>query len=164
MRLHELQPAQGSRRDRKRVGRGNAAGQGTTAGKGTKGEKARSGGLRAGFRGMSSRNFRLAHRRGFTNKFKVSYQPVNVGDLARFEAGTSVDVAALKQARLVHGRDPRVKILGDGELTVALTIVGIKMSTSARRKIEDAGGRLEEAPATGLAIEETEADGDTGSV
>ena len=70
MRLHDLKPAPGSHRDRKRLGRGNASGQGTTAGKGTKGEKARAGGFKAGFRGMSSRNFRLAKRRGFTNRLQ----------------------------------------------------------------------------------------------
>lgn len=147
MRLHELKPAPGSHRDRKRLGRGNATGQGTTAGKGTKGEKARSGGMKAGFRGMSSRNFRLAHRRGFTNRFKITYQAVNVGELKGFAADAVVDAPALKAARLVHGRDPQIKILGDGELTVPLRFVGLKVSRSAREKIEQAGGSIEEASA-----------------
>src|SRR5947209_1705413 len=131
MRLHDLKPAPGSHRDRKRLGRGNASGQGTTAGKGTKGEKARSGGLKAGFRGMSSRNFRLAKRRGFTNVFKVEYQPVNLSQLAGLPAGSTVDLAWLKSQGLARGRDARVKILGEGELTVALHFVGVRASSSA---------------------------------
>jgi large subunit ribosomal protein L15 len=142
MRLHDLKPSPGSHRDRKRLGRGNASGQGTTAGKGTKGEKARAGGLKAGFRGMSSRNFRLAHRKGFTNRWKTEYQPVNVGELAAFEAGSTVDLETLKRAGLVHGKQALAKLLGDGELTIALNITGIKMSASAREKIEKAGGSI----------------------
>src|SRR5579884_1299777 len=109
MRLHDLRPAPGSHRARKRVGRGNAAGQGTTAGKGTKGEKARSGGLKAGFRGMSSRNFRLAKRRGFTNIWKTPVEIVNVGDLGKFESGATIDRAALTNAGLIRGRTEHVK-------------------------------------------------------
>jgi large subunit ribosomal protein L15 len=146
MRLHELKGADGAHRPRKRVGRGNAAGQGTTAGKGTKGEKARAGGLKAGFRGMSSRNFRLAKRRGFTNRFKVEYQPVNLSKLTDAEAGSTVDVAWLKSQGFVRGKEPRVKILADGELTVALHFVGVKASAAARQKIESAGGSLTETP------------------
>jgi large subunit ribosomal protein L15 len=145
MRLHDLQPAAGSHRDTKRLGRGNATGQGTTAGKGTKGQKARSGGLKAGFRGITNRNFRLAHRRGFTNKFKIHYQAVNVGDLAVFDSGATVDITALRQKRLAHGHDAKVKILGDGEISVPLNLVGVKASTSARQKIEQAGGTIVEA-------------------
>jgi large subunit ribosomal protein L15 len=161
MRLHDLKPSPGSHRDRKRLGRGNATGQGTTAGKGTKGQKARSGGLRAGFRGMSSRNFRLAHRRGFTNKFKITYQPVNVGELGAFPGGTTVDAQALKRAGLVHGRDPRIKILGDGDISVPLRFVGVKVSRPARQKIEQAGGSIEELSAETAA---EEGPSDTGSV
>src|SRR5450759_5136420 len=105
MRLHELKPAPGSHRDRKRLGRGNAGGQGTTAGKGTKGEKARSGGLKAGFRGISSRNQRMAKRRGFTNRWKVEYHAINISELAAFESGATVDLAALKSAGLIKGKD-----------------------------------------------------------
>src|SRR5437660_6917364 len=112
MRLHDLKPAAGSHRDRKRLGRGNASGQGTTAGKGTKGEKARSGGLKAGFRGMSSRNARTAKRRGFTNRFKTTYQVVNLGQLSSFEAGATIDGEALKSAGLVRKADAPIKILG----------------------------------------------------
>lgn len=141
MRLHELKPAEGSHRDRKRLGRGNASGQGTTAGKGTKGEKARSGGLKAGFRGMSSRNQRMAKRRGFTNIFKTEYQIVNLDRLAPFANGT-VDAAALKAAGLVNHADRPIKILGGGEITVPVNVVDLTLSGSARQKIEAAGGTV----------------------
>lgn len=144
MRLHDLKPAPGSHRASKRLGRGNASGQGTTAGKGTKGQKARAGGMKAGFRGISSRNFRLAKRRGFTNRFKTEYEVVNLEKLRVFESGATVDVAALKSRGLVHGQDPLVKILGDGELSYSLTFVGVRVSTSARQKIEAAGGTISE--------------------
>lgn len=159
MRLHELAPAPGSRKERKRIGRGTGSGQGTTAGKGTKGEKARAGGLRAGFRGMSSRNFRLAHRRGFTNRFKITYQAVNVGDLTKFEQNAVVDIEALKRAGLVHGHRAQAKILADGELSTPLKIVGLKVSAAAKQKIEAAGGSVE-AP---VAVEPQEESGDTSS-
>src|SRR5450759_3417499 len=115
MRLHDLKPAPNSHRDRKRLGRGNASGQGTRAGKGTKGEEARAGCLKAGFRGMSSRNFRLAKRRGFTNRFKTQYEVVNLEKLSVFESGAIIDAPGLKSKGLVHGQDALVKILGDGE-------------------------------------------------
>src|SRR5437588_11186862 len=110
MRLHDLKPADGAHRKRKRIGRGTGSGQGTTAGKGTKGEKARSGGMKAGFRGMSSRNFRLAHRRGFTNQFKKTYYPLNLGRLGQFESGSTIDLQTLAGAGLVDGPDTLVKI------------------------------------------------------
>jgi large subunit ribosomal protein L15 len=151
MRLHDLKPAAGSHRDRKRLGRGNASGQGTTAGKGTKGEKARSGGLKAGFRGMSSRNARTAKRRGFTNIWKVEYQPVNVRDLEKLGSGAQITVDSLRAAGLVRGKDAHAKILGEGELTVAVHVVDLKVSASARQKIEAAGGTVSgEAPAEAL--------------
>src|SRR5438270_11443351 len=134
MRLHDLKPAAGSHRDRKRLGRGNASGQGKTAGKGTKGEKARSGGLKAGFRGMSSRNQRMAKRRGFNNRFKVEYHAINVEDLAGFESGATVTIETLRTAGLIKGKDTLPKILGDGDLAVALNVVDVKMSGSARKK------------------------------
>jgi len=152
MRLHDLKPAAGARKDRKRLGRGNASGQGTTAGKGTKGEKARAGGLKAGFRGMSSRNFRLAKRRGFTNRFKIEFQPVNLSRLSDVPSGTTIDVVWLKGQGLVRGHNPQVKILGDGDIQVPITVVGVKTSGVARQKIEAVGGAvidtIEEAPAS----------------
>jgi large subunit ribosomal protein L15 len=147
MRLHDLKPAPGANRDRKRLGRGNASGQGTTAGKGTKGEKARKGGIAAGFRGISSRNFRLAKRRGFNNRYKTHYEVVNLDKLSLFESGATVNPASLKAAGLVHGNDPLVKILGNGELANPLTFAGVRISASARAKIQNAGGTIEESPA-----------------
>src|SRR5947208_3866084 len=102
MRLHDLKPAQGAHRERKRLGRGNATGQGTTAGKGTKGEKARSGGLKAGFRGMSSRNARMPKRRGFTNIFKVENQLVKLSQLSRFDKDSTVDPETLATAGIIR--------------------------------------------------------------
>lgn len=145
MRLHDLKPAAGSHRDRKRLGRGNASGQGTTAGKGTKGQKARSGGMKAGFRGMSSRNQRMAKRRGFTNRFRVEYKAINVNALDRFEAGATVTIDSLRDVGLIKGKDTLPKILGDGELAVALTLVGLKVSGSARDKVVAAGGSVIDA-------------------
>jgi large subunit ribosomal protein L15 len=154
MRLHDLKPAPGAHRDRKRLGRGNATGQGTTAGKGTKGEKARSGGLKAGFRGMSSRNARTAKRRGFTNRFKTTYQVVNLSQLAAFEAGATVDGEALKNAGLVRKAHEPIKILADGDLGAALTFANVKVSASARSKIEAAGGTVSQSEPTDSEEEE----------
>lgn len=162
MRLHDLAPAPGSHRKRKRIGRGTGSGTGTTAGKGTKGEKARSGGLSAGFRGMSSRNFRLAHRRGFTNRFKIVYQAVNVGELNAFTAGDVIDPAALKGVGLLRGHRAQAKILGDGELTVPLRIEGLKVSKTARQKIEAAGGSV--LSGADMVPASEEADSDTSGV
>src|SRR5947209_2495206 len=148
MRLHDLKPAPGSHRDRKRLGRGNASGQGTTAGKGTKGQKARSGGIKVGFRGMSSRNQRQAKRRGFTNIFRTDYQVVNLNRLAHFEAGTTVTPALLYERVMVSKSDQPVKILGDGELTVALAVQDLKLSQAARQKIEAAGGPVVDSSAS----------------
>ena len=142
MRLHDLKPAPGAHRDRKRLGRGNATGQGTTAGKGTKGEKARSGGLKAGFRGMSSRNARTAKRRGFTNIFKTQFQIVNLGQLSKFEDGATVDADTLKTSGLIDKADQPIKVLGNGEVTVKLNLVNVRISSGARAKIEAAGGSV----------------------
>ncbi|MDQ2743158.1 MAG: 50S ribosomal protein L15 [Chloroflexota bacterium] len=142
MRLHDLKPAPGSTKDRKRLGRGNASGQGTTAGKGTKGQKARSGGTKAGFRGVSSRNQRMAKRRGFTNIFKTNYQVLNVGKLGRFESGATITPAVLFAAGLINREDTPIKLLGNGDLTVALNVEGVELSQGARLKIEAAGGAV----------------------
>jgi large subunit ribosomal protein L15 len=91
---------------------------------------------------MSSRNFRLAKRRGFTNRFKIEYEVVNLEKLSIFESGATVDAAALKSRGLVHGQEPLVKILGEGELSNPLSFVGVRVSASARQKIEAAGGTI----------------------
>lgn len=142
MRLHDLKPAPGSHRNRKRLGRGNATGQGTTAGKGTKGEKARSGGLKAGFRGMSSRNARIAKRRGFNNPNKVVFQVVNLADLDALDGTQPITAESLHAAGLVSSATRPVKILGKGEVTKAFNVEDIAMSASARSKIEAAGGSV----------------------
>ncbi|GAC1445834.1 MAG: 50S ribosomal protein L15 [Chloroflexota bacterium] len=148
MRLHDLRPAPGATTDKKRLGRGNASGQGTTAGKGTKGQKARAGGAKAGFRGMSSRNARVAKRRGFTSRFRVEYLPVNLDRLTTFESGSTIDAASLAAAGLISRGSPGVKILGNGEVAFPLHVVGLKVSASAKQKIESAGGSVaDEMPA-----------------
>jgi large subunit ribosomal protein L15 len=134
-------------RERKRVGRGNASGKGTTAGKGTKGQQSRSGKKLPyrGFEGGQARLYRkLARKRGFINQFRVEYEPVNVGDLARFDAQAVVTPDDLAGAGLIkqHPRLP-VKVLAGGELDKALTVRAHKFSTAAKEKIEAAGGRIE---------------------
>jgi large subunit ribosomal protein L15 len=147
MRLEDLRPAPGSTRGRKRVGRGLASGTGKTAGKGSKGQKARAGGgSRPGFEGGQMPLYRRLPKRGFLPYGgKATYALVNVGDLAeRFPAGSVVDPDALVRAGLVKrsGRTA-VKVLGDGDLAHALTVRAHKLSESARRKVEAAGGSVE---------------------
>jgi len=144
MKLHTLSPAAGSRKGRKRLGRGVASGQGTTAGRGTKGCNARSGGgVRPGYEGGQMPIQRRLPKRGFTNIFAKTYAVVNIRDLARFETGATVDETALVQSGLVKGPRDGVKLLGQGEIIVALTVKVDKASQSAREKIEAAGGSLE---------------------
>jgi large subunit ribosomal protein L15 len=143
MQQHELRQPTGATHKRKRVGRGNASGHGTYATKGLKGQKARSGGgVRPGFEGGQLPFIRrMARKRGFTNAFRVDYEEVNVGRLARFASGAEVDEKALMAARLIHGGKP-VKILGVGDLAVPLTVEAASFSASAKAKIEAAGGTL----------------------
>jgi large subunit ribosomal protein L15 len=145
MDLSHLRPAAGATRARKRVGRGNASGQGTTAGRGTKGQKSRSGKpLHPGFEGGQFPIYRrLAKKRGFTNRFRVEYEPVNVGDLARFTADSTVTPEALLSAGLVKHPSMPVKVLAGGELDRALTVRAHKFSAGAVEKIRAAGGRVE---------------------
>jgi len=142
VKLHDLAPPAGAHRKRRRIGRGLGSGRGTTAGKGTKGQKARSGGgVSPKFEGGQLPLVkRLPYRRGFNNINRVEYQPVNLSDLQAFEAGSSVDVAALIGAGLLKNERERVKILGTGELDRALTVTAHRFSASAREKIEAAGG------------------------
>ena len=145
MKLHELSPAAGSTKERKRIGRGAGSGQGKTAGKGHKGQKARAGrGMRAGFEGGQMPLQRRLPKRGFNNIFRKEIVAVNVADLeARFENGAVVDVEALKQVGLVKNSFDGVKILGNGELTKTLTVKADAFSESAKQKIEAAGGNAE---------------------
>ena len=145
MKLYELQPAAGSVKDVKRIGRGHGSGNGKTAGKGHKGQKARSGGsIRPGFEGGQMPLQRRMPKRGFNNIFATVYATVNVSDLeSRFESGAVVDAAALKDCGLVKDAKDGIKILGNGELTKALTIRAKKFTASAQEKIEKAGGKAE---------------------
>ena len=142
MKLHDLSPAPGSRRRRKRIGRGPGSGTGKTAGRGHKGQRSRAGfSRRAGFEGGQMPLVRRVPKRGFTNIFRTEYSVVNVSDLEQFEG--SVGPAELLARGKVR-RDRPVKILGNGELTKALTVQANKFSASARKKIEAAGGSCEE--------------------
>ena len=144
MRLHDLSPADGARKNRKRKGRGVGSGLGKTAGRGTKGHNARSGGgVRPGFEGGQMPLHRRLPKRGFTNIFKTPVEVVNIRDLNRFESGSVIDQKALAEAGLISGRAKQVKILGQGDLNVALTLQVGSASKSAREKIEAAGGKLE---------------------
>ena len=144
MDLSNLKPALGSTKNRKRIGRGPGSGTGKTAGKGHKGQNARSGGgVKPGFEGGQMPLQRRLPKRGFTPLTRKVYALVNLRDLDLFEAGAVVDTAALGQAGLVGKVGDGIKILGDGELTKALTVKAHKFSKSAQEKIEAAGGKAE---------------------
>ena len=144
MKIHELSPAEGARKKRKRVGRGPGSGHGKTSCRGHKGQKARSGGGPApGFEGGQMPLHRRLPKRGFTNLFRTEYTTVNIKDLGRFDANTTVDVNALKQAGLIKNIKDGVKLLGDGDINKPLTVKVHRVSISARQKIESAGGRVE---------------------
>lgn len=145
MKLFELSPAEGSRRDSYRKGRGAASGNGKTAGKGHKGQKARSGGgVRPGFEGGQMPLARRIPKRGFNNIFATKYVGINVDALNRFEDGAVVDEAAIVAAGLVKKTLDGIKILGRGELTKKLTVKVTAFSAAAKEKIEQAGGKAEE--------------------
>jgi len=144
MKLHDLKPAPGSRRPRKRVGRGIAAGQGKTAGRGTKGQKARAGGgVRPGFEGGQNPLYRRLPKRGFTNPNRKEYAVINVKDLNRFDEGTVVTPELLKEKGIVKNLKDGLKVLGDGDLSVKLTVKAHKFSRTAEEKIAAAGGATE---------------------
>ncbi len=142
--LSNLSPNPGSRKTRKRVGRGQGSGHGKTSTRGHKGYKARSGSsIKPGFEGGQMPLQRRIPKRGFNNIFRKEYAVVNVGDLDVFEAGTRIDRAMLVDAGLVAKKFDSVKILGNGEIGKAFTFVVDKLSESARQKIEAAGGTIE---------------------
>ncbi len=147
MELNNLKPAQGATTKKVRVGRGIGSGIGKTSGKGHKGQNARSGGgVRPGFEGGNIPMIRKLPIRGFNNKnFKKVYSTINVGDLECLEANTVVTEEFLYENRLVGKIQPYgLKILGDGEISKPLTIKGAKLTSSAKEKIEKAGGKIEE--------------------
>ena len=144
MDLSNLQPALGSHRDRKRIGRGHGSGTGKTSGKGHKGQKARSGGsIKAGFEGGQMPLQRRLPKRGFNSLNRTEYALVNLRDLELFEAGSVVDIEALGKAGLVGQLKDGVKVLGDGDPSKALTVRAHKFSKSAQDKIAAAGGTVE---------------------
>ena len=145
MNLHDLSPAEGSKKARKRIGRGPASGQGKTAGKGHKGQKARSGGgVRPGFEGGQMPLQRRVPKRGFVNIFRTEYATVNVADLeARFDDGATVDVDAIVASGLLKKTLDGVKVLGNGEITKKLDVKVNAFSETAKAKIEAAGGKAE---------------------
>ncbi len=145
MKLHELAPAAGSKKDVKRIGRGPASGQGKTAGKGHKGQKARAGkGPRPGFEGGQMPLQRRIPKRGFNNIFAKEIAIVNLAAIAeRFDDGAVVDIDALKAAGLIKKEMDGVKVLGNGELTKKFTVKVNAYSEAAKAKIEAAGGTAE---------------------
>ena len=144
MNLNELQPAEGSKFSRKRVGRGFGSGTGKTSGKGHKGQNARSGGgVRPGFEGGQMPLYRRLPKRGFKNIFAKQYVTVNVEALEKLEDGTEVTAQVLKDNGIISKTLDGVKILGRGELTKKLTVKVAKFSESEKEKIEKAGGKAE---------------------
>ncbi|QTX31509.1 50S ribosomal protein L15 [Aminithiophilus ramosus] len=146
MRIHDLRPAAGSRKPKKRLGQGIGSGLGKTGGKGTKGQQARAGGgVRPGFEGGQMPLYRRTPKRGFSNfRFAKNYQIVNVSDLdARFEAGMEITVNELYRSGLVKKLTDPVKVLGDGEMTKNFHVKADAFSGQAIEKIEASGGKAE---------------------
>jgi large subunit ribosomal protein L15 len=146
MQQNELFPTPGSRKNRKRVGRGNGSGHGTFCGRGIKGQKSRSGvQIQRGFEGGQLPIIkRLPRKRGFYNLFRTEYSPVNIGALSLFASGVEVNPQMLFESGLIDTLSRPVKILADGEIKNALTVKANKFSDAAKAKIEAAGGKVEE--------------------
>ena len=144
MKLHELKPAEGSRKVRNRVGRGTSSGNGKTSGRGQKGQNSRSGGgVRLGFEGGQTPLFRRLPKRGFTNVNRKEYAVVNLDVLNRFEDGTEVTPVTLVEAGIVKNEKAGIKVLANGELTKKLTVKAAKFSKAAEDAIVAAGGSIE---------------------
>ena len=144
MKLHELSPAAGSTKANFRKGRGAGSGNGKTAGKGHKGQNARSGGgVRPGFEGGQLPLYRKLPKRGFTNHFAKQYAIINVDVLDKYEAGAVIDINTLLNDKVVKKELDGLKVLGNGEITKALTVKAAVFSASAKEKIEAAGGKAE---------------------
>ena len=144
MKLHELQPVEGSRKERNRVGRGIGSGNGKTSGRGQKGQKARSGGgVRPGFEGGQNPLFRRIPKRGFNNVNRKEFAVVNLDDLNKFEDGTVVSPALLLETKVIKKGLSGVKVLANGKLEKKLTVQAHKFSSSAKDAIEAAGGVCE---------------------
>ena len=144
MKLHELQPSEGSRHVRNRVGRGTSSGNGKTAGRGQKGQKARSGGgVRLGFEGGQTPLFQRLPKRGFTNINRKEYAVINLDVLEKFENGAEITPAILVEAGLVKSEKAGIKVLANGTLTKKVTVKAAKFSKAAQEAIEAAGGSIE---------------------
>jgi large subunit ribosomal protein L15 len=144
MRIHDLLPAEGSRKKRKRVGRGPGSGHGKTSCRGHKGQKSRSGGgVSRGFEGGQMPLQRRLPKKGFTNIFKKEYSVINIRDLQRFSPNSTVDREAFVQAGLIKKKEQRIKLLANGEITIPLNLKVDRVSEMAKQKIESAGGKIE---------------------
>lgn len=144
MKLNELKATEGSRRNRKRVGRGTSSGYGKTSGRGQKGQLARSGGkTRLGFEGGQMPLYRRMPKRGFNHINRKEYAIINLNDLNKFEAGSAVTIDSLKEAGIVKKELAGVKLLANGKLDVKLTVKVNKVSESAKKAVETAGGTVE---------------------
>ncbi|MDD3122505.1 MAG: 50S ribosomal protein L15 [Candidatus Izemoplasmatales bacterium] len=144
MKLHELKPVAGATHSKKRVGRGTSSGTGKTSGRGQKGQNSRTGGgTRLGFEGGQTPLFKRLPKRGFTNFFRTEYAIVNLLELNSYPNGTIVTPEVLLSDRKVSALLSGIKILGKGTLTVSLTVKAHKFSASAKKAIEDAGGKTE---------------------
>lgn len=147
MKLHELKPAEGARRPKKRVGRGPGSGTGKTSGRGQDGQKSRSGySKRHGFEGGQMPLTRRLPKRGFTNIFRKEYRTVNVERLNDFDAGATIGPDEMQAAGLLRKGRAALKVLGNGDLSVALTVQAHRFTKSAIEKIEKAGGKAEVLP------------------
>ena len=144
MKLHELSPASKSRKMKKRLGRGVGSGRGKTAGRGSKGHNSRSGGgVRPGYEGGQMPIQRRLPKHGFTNVFKKKIAVINIKDLSAFKSGSLVDETAVVKAGLIKGKRNGIKLLGTGQINVALNVKLNHVSKSAREKITAAGGTVE---------------------
>lgn len=144
MKLHTLQPAEGSRKLRNRVGRGQGSGNGKTAGRGQKGQKARSGGrVRLGFEGGQTPLFQTLPKRGFTNYNRKEFDIVNLDTLNRFEEGTEVTPDVLVETGVIKNKKSGIKVLAKGNIDHKLTVKANKFSSAAKEAIEAAGGSVE---------------------
>ena len=144
MKIHELSPAKGAKKSRKRVARGPGSGHGKTACRGHKGQKSRSGGgSRPGFEGGQMPLHRRLPKRGFNNRFRKEYSIINIKDLGMFEANSSVNEMDILKAGLVSNIRDGIKLLGEGEISYPVEIKVQKASRTAKEKIEAAGGKIE---------------------
>ncbi len=143
--LHNLKPAPGSKPKKKRLGRGNSSGHGSKCGRGDNGQLSRSGySRRFGFEGGHTPLWKRFPKRGFNNKFRTEYEILNVRQLNGFQEDTEIDPEFLKEKGMIAKSSKKIKILGDGELEIALSVRAHNFSETAKEKIEDAGGETEE--------------------